>query len=79
MSRRTNITGTFQRGASREAGDPPKQLEWSESREPNEQKIVKLLSALIAASAIVVMAILAVASDEEQTATGTGDRGGTEA
>jgi len=40
--------------------------------EPNQQKIVKLLSALIAASAIVVMAVLAVALDEEQTGTGTG-------
>ena len=40
--------------------------------EPNQQKIVKLLSALIAASAIVVMAVLAVALNEEQTATGTG-------
>ena len=35
--------------------------------EPNQQKIVKLLSALIAASAIVVMAVLAVALNEEQT------------
>jgi hypothetical protein len=39
---------------------------------PNQQKIVKLLSALIAASAIVVMAVLAVALDEEQTGIGTG-------
>ncbi len=37
--------------------------------EPNQQKIVKLLSALIAASAIVVMAVLAVALNEEQTGT----------
>jgi hypothetical protein len=42
--------------------------------EPNQQKIVKLLSALIAASAIVVMAVLAVALDEEQTGTGGRDR-----
>jgi ABC-type transporter Mla subunit MlaD len=40
--------------------------------EPNQQKIVKLLSALIAVSAIVVMAVLAVALDEEQTGSGTG-------
>jgi hypothetical protein len=41
--------------------------------EPNQQKkIVKLLSALIGASAIVVMAVLAVALNEEQTGTGTG-------
>ncbi len=40
--------------------------------EPNQQKIVKLLSALIAASAIVVMTVLAVALKEEQTGTGTG-------
>ena len=40
--------------------------------EPNEQKTVKLLSALIGASAIVVMAVLAVALNEEQTGTGTG-------
>ena len=40
--------------------------------EPNQQKIVKLLSALIAASAIVVMTALAVALNEEQTGTGTG-------
>jgi hypothetical protein len=39
--------------------------------EPNQQKIVKLVSALIAVSAIVVMAILSVASNEEQTGTGT--------
>ena len=40
--------------------------------EPNQQKkIVKLLSALIGASAIVVMAVLAVALNEEQTGTGT--------
>ena len=37
--------------------------------EPNQQKIVKLLSALIAASAIVVMTALAVALNEEQTGT----------
>lgn len=42
--------------------------------EPNEQKTVKLLSALIGASAIVVMAVLAVALDEEQTGTGGRDR-----
>jgi hypothetical protein len=40
--------------------------------EPNQQKTVKLLSALIGASAIVVMAVLAVALNEEQTGTGTG-------
>ena len=40
--------------------------------EPNQQKIVKPLSALIAASAIVVMAALAVALKEEQTGSGTG-------
>ena len=41
--------------------------------EPNQQKkIVKLLSALIGASAIVVMAVLAVALNEEQTGIGTG-------
>lgn len=40
--------------------------------EPSQQEIVKLLSALIAASAIVVMAVLAVALNEEPTATGTG-------
>ena len=40
--------------------------------EPNQQKTVKLLSALIAASAIVVMTALAVALNEEQTGTGTG-------
>ena len=41
--------------------------------EPNQQKkIIKLLSALIGASAIVVMAVLAVALNEEQTGTGTG-------
>jgi methylthioribose-1-phosphate isomerase len=40
--------------------------------EPNQQKkIIKLLSALIGASAIVVMAVLAVALNEEQTVTGT--------
>ena len=39
---------------------------------PNQQKIVRLLSALIAASAIVVMAVLAVALNEEQTGLGTG-------
>ena len=39
--------------------------------EPNQQKTVKLLSALIGASAIVVMAVLAVALNEEQTGTGT--------
>ena len=43
--------------------------------EPNQQKIVKLLSALIAASAIVVMAVLAVALNEEQTGTWDRDRG----
>ena len=40
--------------------------------EPNQQKIVKLLSALVAASAIVVMAVLAVTLNDEQTGTGTG-------
>ena len=40
--------------------------------EPNQQKTVKLLSALIGASAIVVMAVLAVALNEEQTGIGTG-------
>jgi hypothetical protein len=40
--------------------------------EPNQEKIVKLLSALIAASAIVVMTALAVALNEEQTGTVTG-------
>ena len=40
--------------------------------ELNQQKTVKLLSALIGASAIVVMAVLAVALNEEQTGTGTG-------
>ena len=40
--------------------------------EPNQQKTVKLLSALIAASAIVVMAVLAVALNEKQAGTGTG-------
>ena len=39
--------------------------------EPNQQKTVKLLSALIGASAIVVMAVLAVALNEQQTGTGT--------
>ena len=40
--------------------------------EPNQQKkIVKLLSALIGASAIVVMAVLAVGLNEQQTGTGT--------
>ena len=37
--------------------------------EPNQQKTVKLLSALIGASAIVVMAVLAVVLNEEQTGT----------
>ena len=45
--------------------------------EPNQQKIVKLLSALIGASAIVVVAVLAVALNEEQTGTGTGTGTGT--
>jgi uncharacterized protein involved in type VI secretion and phage assembly len=40
--------------------------------ESNQQKIVKPLLALIAASAIVVMTALAVALKEEQTDSGTG-------
>jgi hypothetical protein len=38
----------------------------------NQQKSVKLLSAVIAASAIVVMAVLAAALDQERTGTVTG-------
>jgi hypothetical protein len=38
----------------------------------NQQKSVKLLSAVIAASAIVVMAVLAAALDQERTGTATG-------
>ena len=45
--------------------------------EPNRQKIIKLLSALIAASAIGVMAVFAVALNE-QTGTDSGS-GATEA
>lgn len=44
--------------------------------EPNQQKIVKLLSALIAASAIVVMVVLAVALNGVQTGTVPMEAGG---
>jgi hypothetical protein len=44
--------------------------------EPNQQKIVKLLSALIAASAIVVMVVLAVALNGVQTGTVPTEAGG---
>ena len=61
----------FQERSPRARGTNQQRLEWIRV-EPNQQKIVKLLSALIAASAIVVMTALAVALNEEQTGTGTG-------
>jgi hypothetical protein len=79
LSRRTNVAGPFQGvlaeghfpGGSPRSGNQPSAIGVVRV-EPNQQKIVKLLSALIAASAIVVMAVLAVALNEEQTGTGTG-------
>lgn len=38
---------------------------------PHRQKILKMLSALIGASAIVIMTVLAMALNDEQTGTGT--------
>lgn len=42
--------------------------------EPNKQKVVKVLPAMIAASAIVAMAALAVGLNEEQTTNSIGPR-----
>ena len=58
-------------GARRGVGEQPRAIGVVRV-EPNQPKIVKLLSALIAASAIVVMAVLAVTLNDEQTGTGTG-------
>jgi hypothetical protein len=58
-------------GLAVEAGNQPRVIGVVRV-ELNQQKIVKLLSALVAASAIVVMVVLAVALNEEQTGTGTG-------